>query len=195
MNFDLILRNIARHVSLTESEQNYFVQHLRPFTVRKKTQLLKAGDSCVDTAFVTRGCLKAFSVDKDGEEHILSFAVPDWWIADLYAIISGAPAILTIEAVQDTDVLLLSRTDQEKICNEIPRFDKFFRILVEKNLVASQQRLINNMSMTAEERYIQFLGKYPMLTELVPLHNIASYLGITPEFLSKIRARMAKGSR
>jgi CRP-like cAMP-binding protein len=160
--------------------------------LKRKAFHLKEGEICRHSAFVVSGCLKGFTVDSTGNEHILNFALRDWWIADMYSLISEKPGVLNIEAIHESEVLILSRENQQKLYAEVPKFERFFRILVENSLVASQQRLINNLSLTAEERYLLFINKYPSIIEYVPLHNVASYLGITPEFLSKIRARLAK---
>lgn len=193
MDQDLILTNVARHITLNAHEKQFFLSLLEPRTLKRKKLYLKSGTVCRDSAFVLDGALKSFTVDRDGKEHILSFATRDWWIADMYSFLSQKPAILNIEAIADSEVLLLSRDNQQKLYQEVPKFERFFRILVENSLVASQQRLIDNLSSTAEERYLSFLARYPIVPSCVPQHNIASYLGITPEFLSKIRARLARG--
>jgi CRP-like cAMP-binding protein len=113
----------------------------------------------------------------------------------MYSLLSEKPAILNIEAIADSEVLMLSRDNQQLLYEKVPKFERFFRILVENSLVANQQRLIDNLSSTAEERYLRFIKKYPTIPSCVPQHNIASYLGITPEFLSKIRARLARGKK
>jgi CRP-like cAMP-binding protein len=193
--YNLVLQNVCRHINITTDEKDFFVSLLEPKTLKKKWLHLKAGEICKYSTFVTSGCLKGYTIDKDGGEHILTFAFADWWIADLYSLISQKPGFLNIEAMADTEILMLPRDSQAKLYKDVPAFERFFRILVENSLVANQQRLINNMSMTAEERYLQFINKYPAVLEYVPQHNVASYLGITPEFLSKIRARLAKKSR
>lgn len=193
MQTDLILKNVSRHITLNEAEQSFFLSLLEPRSLRRKTLYLEAGTVCNHSAFVLDGALKSFTVDEDGKEHILSFALRDWWISDLYSLVSRRPAILNIEAIADSEVLLLSRDSQELLFEKVPKFERFFRILVENALVASQQRLIDNMTSTAEDRYLRFIKKYPAVPSCVPQHNIASYLGITPEFLSKIRGRLAKG--
>lgn len=192
MMVDLILTNVCKHIALTDDEKNFFVSLLESKTLKKREFLLKPGEVCKYTSFVNSGCLKSFTTDREGVEHILSFAVSDWWIADLYSLISQKPAILNIEAITESSIIMLSRENQQILFSKIPKFERFFRILIENSLVANQQRLINNMSLTAEERYELFIQKYPAVLEYVPLHNVASYLGITPEFLSKIRARLAK---
>jgi CRP-like cAMP-binding protein len=192
MNTDLILKNVGKHIELNERETNFFISTLKPATFRKKDLFLKEGVVCKDSAFVIDGAMKSFTIDQEGKEHILNFATPGWWISDLYSLISQKPGILNIEAIADAEVLILSWENQQLLYTKVPKFERFFRILVENSLVANQQRLIDNLSSTAEDRYLHFIKKYPTIPSCVPQHNIASYLGITPEFLSKIRARLAR---
>jgi CRP-like cAMP-binding protein len=192
MNTDLILNNVSKHISINENEKLLFTSLLESRTLKRRDVILKEGEICRHSIFVVDGALKGFTIDKEGSEHVINFALRDWWIADMYSLISEKPGVLNIEAIADSHVLLLSRHNQQKLYQEVPKFERFFRILVENSLVASQQRLINNLSLTAEERYLQFMKKYPSIVTHAPQHSIASYLGITPEFLSKIRGRMAK---
>ena len=192
MNSSVILTNVAKHITLTEKEKTYFISLLQYQTLKRKDFLLKEGEVSKYSTFVLDGALKGYTVDKEGNEHILSFALKDWWIADMYSYISQKPGTLNIEAVADSEVAMLSKENQEILFAKVPKFERFFRILVENSLVANQQRLIDNLSATAEDRYLRFVKKYPLIPSCVPQHNIASYLGITPEFLSKIRARLAK---
>ena len=192
MNTDLILKNVGKHIELNERETDFFLSKLEPARFKKKDLFLKEGVVCKDSAFVIDGAMKSFTIDQEGKEHILNFATPGWWISDLYSLISQKPGILNIEAVADAEVLILSWEDQQLLYTKVPKFERFFRILVENSLVANQQRLIDNLSSTAEDRYLHFIKKYPTIPSCVPQHNIASYLGITPEFLSKIRARLAR---
>jgi CRP-like cAMP-binding protein len=192
MDSSLILKNVARYIDLTSEESDFFMSLLEPKLLERKKIYLRTGEICNNTAYVLSGALKSYTVDAQGKEHILSFATRDWWIADLYSLLSRKPAVLNIEAIDNTEVLLLSRRNQQILYEKVPKFERFFRILVENALVASQQRLIDNMSITAEERYLNFIKKYPDIPACVPQRSIASYLGITPEFLSKIRARLAK---
>lgn len=192
METDLILKNVGRHISLDEVERSFFLSLLEPLPLRRKKIWLKAGSVCRHAVFVLDGALKSYTVDQDGKEHILSFAIRDWWISDMYSLLSQKPAVLNIEAIADSEILLLSRENQQLLYEKVPKFERFFRIIVENSLVANQQRLIDNMSSTAEERYLRFIAKYPTIPSCVPQHSIASYLGITPEFLSKIRARLAR---
>jgi CRP-like cAMP-binding protein len=192
MGTDLILGNVAKHIVLNERERKFFLSLLKPETLKRKTVFLRQGDVCKDSAFVIKGALKSFTIDKEGKEHILNFATQGWWMADLYSLISKKPSVLSIEAIADSDVFILAGKDQQLLYEKVPKFERFFRILIENALVANQQRLIDNLSSTAEERYLHFIKKYPLIPSCVPQHNIASYLGITPEFLSKIRGRLAK---
>lgn len=192
MNTDLILKNVGKHIQLNDRETNFFLSILHSAILKKKDVFLKEGTVCKDSAFVIDGAMKSFTVDREGKEHILNFATPGWWISDLYSLISQKPGILNIEAIADSEVLILSGENQRLLYTKVPKFERFFRILIENALVANQQRLIDNLSSTAEDRYLHFIKKYPTIPSCVPQHNIASYLGITPEFLSKIRARLAR---
>ncbi|NHA05326.1 Crp/Fnr family transcriptional regulator [Mucilaginibacter sp. HC2] len=192
MPFQLILDNLAKHIHLTPDEQEIFIAYLQTKKIKRKQFLLTDGDICRYSTFVTSGCLRGYTVDKGGIEHVLSFAPPDWWIADMYSLLSQKPGILNIEALEDTEVLLLSKTNQEKLYQEIPKFEHFFRILVENSLVASQQRLIDGLSLTAEDRYNNFCKRYPTLIDHLPQKQIASYIGVTPEFFSRMRSEMIK---
>ena len=190
MSFELILNNVSKYIHLDEADKEIFISCLTYKAVKRKQLLLKYGDICKYSTFVTSGCLRGYTVDKHGNEHVLSFAPTDWWIADMYSLISQRPGILTIEALEDTETILLSKANQEKLYREIPKFERFFRILTEKSLVANQQRIIDNMSLTAEERYNIFCNRYPTLIHHLPQKQIASYIGVTPEFFSRMRAEM-----
>lgn len=192
MSFELISANVSKHIRLTEAEMDLFTAYLQPKKLKKKELLLQQGEVCKYSAFVTAGCLRGYSIDKDGTEHVLSFAPADWWMADMYSLISQQPGVLNIEALEETDMLLLSKINQEKLYAEIPKFERFFRILAEKSLVANQQRLIDRLSLTGEERYKIFCNRYPTLINHLPQKQIAAYIGVSPEFLSRARAEMAK---
>ena len=183
---NLILQNIAKHISLTKEQENYFLSLLKNKKVRKKLFLSQEGDISKGTFFVTEGILRSYTVDKNGFEHVLQFAPPGWWMADMYSLITQQPGSLSIDAVEDSEVLLLPKQELDKLYNEIPAFERFFRILAENALVTFQQRLIDNLSLTAKERYANFCKRYPLLIERLPQKQVASYIGVTPEFLSKM---------
>lgn len=192
---DLILSNIRKHIALDASEAQHFLSLLEQRTIPRKKFFLKEGEVCHHSAFVTEGCLRSYSVDANGFEHVLQFAPPDWWISDMYSLLSGKPGHLNIEALKDTQVWLLSKAQQEKLYRDIPRFERFFRIITENSLVASRQRLLDNMSLNAQERYAQFCKLYPGLIETLPQKQIAAFIGVTPEFLSKLKADWLRGKK
>jgi len=188
MDFSPIINNVCKLIQLTEAEQELFTSFLHPKKLRKKEMLLREGEVCKHSAFVLSGCLRGYNIDKNGTEHVLSFAPADWWMADMYSLISQKPGILNIEALEDTEMLLLSKIDQETLYTQLPKFERFFRILAEKSLVANQQRLVDRLSLTGEERYKIFCNRYPTLINHLPQKQIAAYIGVTPEFLSRARA-------
>ena len=187
MQSDLLLDNISKHIHLDTTEKEIFTSYLQSKKIKRKEFVLTDGDICRYSTFVTSGCLRGFTVDKNGIEHVISFAPPGWWIADMYSLISQKPGILNIEALEDTEAILLSKTNQEKLYHEVPKFERFFRIIAENSLVANQQRVIDNLSLTAEERYNLFCKRYPTLIDYLPQKQIASYIGVTPEFFSRMK--------
>jgi CRP-like cAMP-binding protein len=189
MPFNLLLNNVSRYIHLTDAEKEIFISFLQEKKLKRKQFFLNDGEICKYSAFVTSGCLRGFTVDKNGIEHVLSFAPSDWWMADMYSLISQKPGILNIEALEDTEIILLSKTNQEKLYLEIPKFERFFRILIENSLVANQQRIVDNLSLTAEERYNIFCKRYPTLINHLPQKQIAFYIGVTPEFFSRMRSK------
>ncbi|MBK9271212.1 MAG: Crp/Fnr family transcriptional regulator [Saprospiraceae bacterium] len=188
----MILANINRHIFLTKEEIQIFTDKLSFRKVKNKEIIQAAGMYCKDSFFVTKGCLRAFQTDQNGFDHVLSFAPADYWVSDLYALISGNPAILNVEATSPSEVLILNRADQEKLYLEVPKFERFFRIILEKSLVHFQQRILDNLQMNSEERYQKFCEKYPQLVGSLAQKQIASYIGVTPEFFSKMRTRMLR---
>lgn len=192
MDHSLILKNISKHIALTKTEQDYFLSLIDSKTIKSKHFLLKAGEICKESAFVTSGCLRGYTVDKEGVEHILSFAPKDWWMGDMYSMLSQKPGNLNIEALEDTEVIVLSKKNQDMLYEKVPKFERFFRIIVEKSLVAFQQRLMDNLSLTAQERYLKFCTTYPAIINTIPQKQVAAYIGVTPEFLSKLKAKTLK---
>jgi CRP-like cAMP-binding protein len=191
---DLIIKNVSTHIKLEEEEKAIFLGMLRQQHVKRKQLLLREGETCRVSSFVVSGCLRGYTVDADGTEHVLNFAPPNWWIADMYSLLSQKPGTLNIEALEDTEMLTLSKADQERLYKEVPHFERFFRIITENSLVAYQQRLMDSLSLTAEERYTNFCKKYPTLVNTLPAKQIASYIGVTPEFFSKMKHKLLKNS-
>ena len=189
---ELILENIAKHVSLTPEEQAHFLSKLETNTYKTKTILLNAGEVCKHSYFVNSGILRSFNINDNIVEHVLSFACQGWWMSDMYSFFSQKPGQLFIEVLEDAEVVSLSKENQEQLYHDIPKLERFFRILIENSLVANQQRLMDNLSLPAEERFEKFTTKYGSLVHKVPQKQIASFIGVTPEFFSKMKARLLK---
>lgn len=195
MMLDTLHANIEKHIRLTNEEKAQFVSVLKPKILKKKNFLLHENQVCTHATFVLSGCLKAYTVDDNGFEHIIQFAPADWWVTDMYSFITQKPGNIIIECIENCEVVLLSRNDQLKLFDDIPQFERYFRIITEKSLVAYRRRLMDNMSLTAAERYTGFCERYPTLITKLPQKLIASYIGVTPEFLSKMRSAQRKKSK
>jgi len=189
---NLLLKNIAKHVTLTEHEEQLVLSLITVEIFKSKTVLLKAGEICKQSYFVTKGILRSYTTDENGVEHVVSFACAEWWIADMYSYISQRPGQLFIEVNEDAEVMILTKDNQEKLYSVVPKMERFFRILIENSLVANQQRLINNLTFTAEARYDIFTKKFNTILPFLPQKQIASYIGVTPEFFSKMKAKMLR---
>ncbi|GAB2814627.1 Crp/Fnr family transcriptional regulator [Ferruginibacter profundus] len=186
MQPDLLLHAIARHISLTAGEQDQLIAVLSYKKVKKKQFLYQEGDISKQAVFVIAGCLRSYSIDKNGFEHILQFAPPGWWISDMKSMITQEPGTLYIDAVDDSEIILIQKNDLDKLYTAIPKLERFFRILAENSLATYQHRLIDNLSLSALERYGNFCKRYPSLIENLPQKQVAAYIGVTPEFLSKM---------
>lgn len=189
---DLIIQNISKHISLTSDEELLFLSKIETKNYKAKTIILNAGEICKHSYFVNSGLLRSFNVNDNIVEHVLSFACEGWWIGNMYSLLSQKPGNLFIEVLEDAEVVLLSKENQEQLYLEIPKLERFFRILTENSLVANQERLMDNLSLTAEERFEKFCKKYPTLIQKVPQKQIASYIGVTPEFFSKMKSKMLR---
>lgn len=192
MNEYLILQNINKHISLSKKEESYFTSLLSEKKLKKKQFLVHENELNKFTAFVNKGCLRSYSVDRNGFEHILQFAPPGWWIADIASLISKQPGKLNIDALENSEVWLLTRDDQEKLFHKHPKFERFFRILTENSIAANHNRLLDYMGLNAPERYEIFCKRYPTLMKSLPQKQIAAYIGVTPEFLSKMKAGLLR---
>lgn len=183
-----LIQHIQSIVLLTEEEKNIVRELVKEKHVPRKKFLHQAGEVASYSAFVVEGCLRSYTVDRDGFEHILQFAPENWWISDMYSLVKNKQSELNIDAMFDSKVLILSRTCQVSIFDRVPKLERYFRILTENALAANNLRTINYLSLTAKMRYEKFCDLYPTLIHSIPQKAIASYIGITPEFLSKLRA-------
>ncbi|WP_128548644.1 Crp/Fnr family transcriptional regulator [Larkinella soli] len=188
---DLILRHVDSVITLTDEQKRYFLSLLRPRRLRRKQLLVQTGEVCRYESFVTKGCLRAFAVDQKGQEHNVMFALEEWWISDLQSLLTEQPATLYVEALEETEVLQIEKKDLDRLFDEVPPFERFFRVKLQNAFVAFQNRIYSTISQTAEERYLEFRQRYPRIEQRVPQYMIASFLGFTPEFLSKIRRDLA----
>ena len=182
----LILENIAKHISLSQEQETYFLSRLENKKIRKKHFLSQEGDLSKGPVFVLQGILRSYTVDQGGLEHVLQFAPPGWWMADMFSLVTNQPGTLSIDAIESADVLLLPKKALDHLYQELPVFERFFRILAENALVTFQQRLMDSLSLNARERYSNFCRLYPSLIERLPQKQVASFIGVTPEFLSKM---------
>jgi len=190
MDLQPFLDHISRYIQLTTGEQSVFLSKVKFRKYLKGQFVVQNGDICRQESFVLSGCLKTFYIDNDGHEHIVMFAIEDWWTADLGSFISQTPADLNVQCLEDSELIQISYNDLQQLYIEIPKLERFFRIIIQNAFVAAQKRIINNLSLPAMERYIRFRDQYPKIEQRVPQYMIASYLGITKEFLSKIRAQL-----
>ncbi len=188
----LILDNISKIVPLSETEKQLFLSKTETLQYKAKTILHHAGEICKHSYFVNSGLLRSFNINDNIVEHVLHFACEGWWIGDMYSLLSQKPGNLFIEVMEDAEVVLLSKENQETLYFEIPKLERFFRILTENSLVAHQERLMDNLSLSAEDRFDKFCKRYPTLAQRVPQKQIASYIGVTPEFFSKMKSRMLR---
>ncbi|WP_448103978.1 Crp/Fnr family transcriptional regulator [Pedobacter panaciterrae] len=187
----LLQQNIANHISLSEDETAAFCNLFKHRKVNKKSFLLSEGEICRFEGFVVKGLLRIYHIDKNGLEQVLYFAIENWWITDIDSFTNEKPSQLFIEALEDCEVLLISKKDKEFAYENLPKIEKLFRVMTQKTHVALQRRMIDNLSKTADQRYIEFSEKYPQLIQRLSNIQIAAYLGITNVFLSNIRKKIS----
>lgn len=192
MEYDQLKAAVQKHISLSDDELVAFCRPFNLHTYHKKDFLLREGEVCRFEGFVTRGCLRIYAIDANGYEHILYFAAEGWWITDIDSFTTQTPSQLFIEALEDSEVLQISSPEKELLYQKVPATEKLFRIMTQKTHVALQRRMLAALSQTADERYLTFIRKYPDLEQRLTQQQVAAYLGITHEFLSKIRKRLSK---
>jgi CRP-like cAMP-binding protein len=189
--YELLFQKFDEKVELTDKEKEISRSFFTPKKLRKKQYLLQEGDVCKFIAFVEKGFMRSYSIDEKGNEHIMQFAFEGWWIADQLSFLTGEISAYNIDAIEDCELLLLSRQAEEQMMQSVPKLERYFRILLQNNLINTQRRLAGSLNMTAEERYNDLIISCPTIQLRVPQHMMASYLGITPETLSRIRKQMS----
>lgn len=187
-----LLDYFDRYIPLSSRDQELVKTRFHPRLYRKRQFVLQEGDVCTQFSFIVRGCLRMYKIDDKGNAHVLQFATENSWINDLGSFHGIKPSTLNIEALEDTVVFQISRDDLIVLYTEGTEFNRIFRVLVENSLVSLQERLLQNISSTAEERYETFLERYPHLINRLSQVQIAAYLGVTPEFLSRLRNLRSK---
>jgi len=188
--FELLFQKFDEKVHLSKEEKELSKTFFAPKKLRKKQYLLQEGDPCKSIAFVEKGMLRMYAIDEKGSEHVVQFAFEGWWIADQYSFLTGEPSIYNIDALEDCELMLLSKNAEDQLMEQVPKMETYFRILLQNNLIATQRRLMSSLSHTAEEKYLELITSCPTIPQRVPQHMMASYLGITPETLSRIRKQM-----
>ncbi|HZE86163.1 MAG TPA: Crp/Fnr family transcriptional regulator [Puia sp.] len=192
---ELLYTKISEKISITQEEYDFCKSLFTRKKLRRKQYLLQEGDVCKYTAFVDKGIMRSYTIDSKGSEHILQFASEGWWAADLYSFLTDEPSAFNMEALEDIELLLITRPSWEILLLKVPQFERYFRILIQNNLIATQRRLMESLSDTAESKYLRFVKTYPESLQRVPQHMIASYLGITRETLSRLRKELVPGKK
>jgi CRP-like cAMP-binding protein len=185
-----LAKSIGDRVSITEAEFELCKTFFIPKKIRKKQTLLLEGDVCTYNAFIEKGVLRSYRTDEKGNEHIMRFAFEGWWITDLSSFLLGKYSTYTIEAIEDSELLLLTASAREELMDALPVFERYQRLLLENAYIALQARVNSALTESAEEKYIKLTGSYPDIIARVPQHMIASYLGLTPETLSRVRKQI-----
>ena len=186
-----ILENISKYVSLSEEETDRLISIIRVTKVKKRQFIDQPNYVCRYRNYVIKGAFRSYFIDQEGKDHTVQIAVEDWFVSDFYSYITQTPATLFVEALEDATILQMAYEDIEALCKEIHSLSEYFRVTTERAFAFSRRRTLANLSMTAEERYLDLLSRYPDIVQRVSQRILASYLGFTPEFLSKIRKNLA----
>ncbi|ASU32526.1 Crp/Fnr family transcriptional regulator [Mucilaginibacter xinganensis] len=189
--FEVFFSHILQKVSLTDAEKEVVKTFFTFKKLRKRQYLLQAGDVCKYMAFVEKGLLRSYNVDDKGDEHMNMFALEGWWTSDMHSFFTGEKAVINIDAIEDAEVLMISPEAFEEMTLKVPKMDRYFRILFQNSLFTKERRLISSVTHTAEEKYTSLIESNPALVQRVPQNLIASYLGLAPETLSRIRKNIA----
>lgn len=186
-----LINNIKKSISLSSEAEQYIYSISNEKKVLKGEVLIREGQTVNKTFFVTQGCLRSFCIEKEVKEHTLQFAIKDWWISDFMAIYNNEPASLAVECITDSNVIEFNAKKLNEIYLQFPEFEAFQRKNLERHVVSLHKRILNQLQLTAHDRYNLFLKQYPDIEQFTPNYHIASYLGITPESLSRIRKEIA----
>lgn len=189
--YELFFRHLNEKVGTDKKVEDQIRNFLTPKKIRKKQYLLQEGDVCKFIAFVEKGSLRSYTIDEKGVEHIIQFALEGWTIADLYSFLTSEPSTYNIDALEDSELVLITQSAHEQMLKEIPKYESYMRIQVTGAYIAMQKRLTSIISLPLEERYKNLTSVYPDIVQRVPQHMIASYMGLTPETLSRVRRKIS----
>jgi CRP-like cAMP-binding protein len=188
--YELFFKTLIQKVDFTDEELAIVKTQLTPKKLRKKQYLLQEGDVCKFIAFVEKGSMRSYTIDEKGGEHIFQFALEGWTISDLYSFLTAEPATYTIDALEDSELVLITKSAHEHLLKKLPKYETYIRLQLTGAYIAMQRRLTSIVSLSLEERYAHFMAQYPNIVQRVPQHMIASYMGLTPETLSRVRKKM-----
>jgi CRP-like cAMP-binding protein len=188
---NVLFSQIQAKVSLTDQDKEAIKTFFVPKRLRKKQYLLQEGDVCKHLAFVATGLLRSYNVDDKGNEHVSIFGWEGWWLSDFNSFLSGVPAMFNIDAIEDSELMMISLADYNELTLTVPIMDRYFRILYQNSLVTKERRLMSAITHTAEEKYLQLVESNPDIIQRIPQNLIASYLGLAPETLSRIKKNLA----
>lgn len=188
--FEIFIQKFNDKVSLSQEEENFIKQYLIPKKLRKRQYLLQEGDVCKTIAFLEKGSMRSYLVDAAGQEHITAFALEGWTIGDLSSFLVEQPSTQNIDALEDSELVLISKPAHDELLRTMPKYETYFRMLITDAYVALQKRTLNMISLSLDDRYKAFMEFYPTIAQRVPQHMIASYMGVSPETLSRIRSRI-----
>jgi len=192
MNARKLIDHIRRYVPLSPKEEEIILDLIKVKKFQKGEFVVQAGDICMECSFVVSGCLKSYRTDDSGKEHVVSFAIENWWTGDLGSFCAQQPADYHVQCLEDSDLAMFHYDVMEQLYQEVPIMERFFRLLLMRSYVATQRRVVDGMSIPAKQLFIQFSTRYPEMMQRIPQYLIAAYLGITPQFLSKIRRDLAE---
>jgi CRP-like cAMP-binding protein len=190
--FGVLRAYLQARASLTAEELDFIGTMFVPKSLLAHECLQRAGDVAQYAAFVAKGCLRSYVIDSDGREHIVQFAPETWWLADNVSLSSGAPSQYFVDAIEDSDLLLIDPRSHETIVERIPGYAAAFRRGLQRHAAAKDERIVSSLSAPAQQRYLDFLETYPSIATRVPQRMLASYLGVTPETVSRIRRKLAR---